>query len=157
MQATSARFASLTDILLSLGTDSVVSAERILALPIHRRSAAIKLEVAAAKRLALRIAASREKAARQEFDSIVLPKRVKPVSPAAADHTLRLSSSSHDSSTMQTFLAQGGSITVLSTRTSLGFSVGRKIKIRAGSGVTSAQKSHRAHSKVARTISGFSR
>ena len=143
-------FSSLSAVLLALGDDSLLStAEAILTLPIHRRAAAIG---AARRKLVARRKTSavlRKRAERREFDSLVFPKAVKRVTRSGADHTLRLSPSSSDSDAMKAFLANGGSITVLPTRNSKGFKPS-KVRVSGGSGLNSADKSRRAHSKVAR-------
>lgn len=145
-------FSSLSAVLLALGDDSLLSAaEAILALPIHRRAAAIG---AARRKLAARRKTSavlRKRAERREFDSLVFPKAVKRVTRSGADHTLRLSSSSSDSDAMTAFLANGGEIKVLPTRNSAGFKP-NKARVSGGSTVTSLHKSRRAHSKVERAI-----
>ena len=143
------RLDSLSDILIALGNDSLGDAKRILAMPIHHRVAAIKRTIASDKRLAVRVAASKVRNARRDFDSIVFPKAVKRVSSSDADHTLRLSSGSSDSKAMKAFLANGGSITVLPTRNSKGFKPS-KVRVSGGSGLNSADKSRRAHSKAIR-------
>jgi hypothetical protein len=73
----------------------------------------------------------------------------KRVSRAAADHALRLSSSASDSKAMKAFLANGGDITVLPTRNSKGFKP-NKVRVSGGSGFNSAERSRKAHSRVAR-------
>ena len=92
------RFDSLSDILIALGNDSIADAKRILAMPIHHRVAAIKRTIAGDKRRAVRVAASKVRNVRRDFDSLVFPKATKRVSSSDADHTLRLSSGSSDSS-----------------------------------------------------------
>ena len=148
------RFDSLSDILIALGNDSLSDAKRILAMPIHHRVSAIKRAIAGDKQRKVRVAASKVKHARRDFDSFVFPKAVKRVSSSDADHTLRLSSGSSDSKAIKAFLANGGNITVLPTRNSKGFQP-KRIRVSGGSGVTSAQKSRRAHSKVARDSRSF--
>ena len=143
------RLDTLSDILIALGNDSLSDAKRILALPIHQRVAAIKRAIADSKKRAAASAASKVRNARRDFDSIVFPKAPKRVSTSDADHSLRLSSGSSDSKAMKAFLANGGSITVLPTRNSKGFKPS-KVRVSGGSGLNSADKSRRAHSKVAR-------
>ena len=143
------RFDSLSDIMLAVGNDSVGDAKRILAMPIHHRVAAIKRAIADTKRRAAAAADSKVRNARRDFDSIVFPKATKRVSSSDADHTLRLSSGSSDSKAMKAFLANGGSITVLPTRNSKGFKPS-KVRVSGGSGLNSADKSRRAHSKAIR-------
>jgi len=89
---------------------------------------------------------------RRDFDSLAFPKATKRVTRSAADHTLRLSSGFSDSKAMKAFLANGGEIEVLPTRTSAGFKRSNKVRVSGGSGVNSLEKSRRAHSKVARAI-----
>lgn len=143
------RLDTLSDILVALGNDSLSDAKRILAMPIHHRVAAIKRAIAASKRRAVRVAASKVRNARRDFDSLVFPKATKRVSSSDADHTLRLSSGSSDSKLMKAFLANGGDITVLPTRNSKGFKP-NKGRVSGGSSVNSLDKSRAAHSKVAR-------
>jgi len=143
------RLDTLSDILIALGNDSLGDAKRILAMPIHHRVAAIKRAISGDKRRAVRVAASKVKHARRDFDSFVFPKAVKRVSSSDADHTLRLSSGSSDSKLMKAFLANGGNITVLPTRNSKGFKPS-KVRVSGGSSVNSLDKSRAAHSKVAR-------
>lgn len=143
------RFDSLSDILIALGNDSLSDAKRILAMPIHHRVSAIKRAIAGDKQRKVRVAASKVKHARRDFDSFVFPKAVKRVSSSDADHTLRLSSGSSDSKAIKAFLANGGNITVLPTRNCRGF-VPSKVRVSGGSGVNSLDKSRRAHDKMAR-------
>ena len=148
-----ARFTTLADILLAVGDDSLTGAERILALPLHHRAAAIKRAIATNIRLAAAGAASKVRTARVEFKPIVFPKATKRVSPAAADHMLRLSSAAKDSPAMKEFLANNGSIEVLSTRNSKGFSPNKKVRFSSGtSGTNSLDKSRLAHEKAERSI-----
>ena len=143
------RLDTLSDILIALGNDSLGDAKRILAMPIHHRVAAIKRAIADTKRRDAAAADSKVRNARRDFDSLVFPKATKRVTRSDADHRLRLSSSSSDSKAMKAFLANGGSITVLPTRNSKGFKPS-KVRVSGGSGLNSADKSRRAHSKVAR-------
>ena len=145
-----ARFTTLADVLLAIGDDSLAGAERILALPLHHRPAAIKRAIATNIRLAAAVDASKVRTARVEFKSLVFPKAAKRVTRASADHTLRLSSGSSDSKSMRAFLANGGSIDVLPTRTSAGFKRSSKVRISGGSGVNSLDKSRLAHDKMVR-------
>lgn len=145
-----ARFTTLADVLLAVGDDSLTGAERILALPLHHRGAAIKRAIATNIRLAAAVDDSKVRTARVEFKSIVFPKAAKRVTRASADHTLRLSSGSSDSKSMRAFLANGGNIDVLPTRTSAGFKRSNKVRVSGGSGVNSLDKSRRAHDNMVR-------
>jgi len=140
---------TVAGIMLAAGENSFVLANKILKLPIHRRAAAIKrVKAIKARRAAKREASETPSEIRSE--SFVFPKPAKRVSHAATDHRLRLSSGSSDSKAMKAFLANGGDITVLPTRNAKGFSQSRRVKVSGGSGLSSAEKASRTHSKVLR-------
>lgn len=72
-------------------------------------------------------------------------KPAKRVTSETADHTSRLSNSRKDSQAMQDFLANGGTITVLPTRTAKG-AKSQKIRL-SGSIVKTVSKQRAAHTK----------
>ena len=68
---------------------------------------------------------------RESFAAPVFSRRATRRSETASDHTLRLSNSSKDSSAMKKFLSNGGTITVVPTRTAPGATGSRKVRAKS--------------------------
>ena len=86
---------------------------------------------------------------REDVSAPIFSRRATRRSETASDHTLRLSDSGSDSAAMKKFLANGGTITVVPTRTAPGATGNNKVRV-GSTRVSSTVKSSKAHAKVSR-------